>query len=165
MTITVETGTIVDGANSYVTLAEARAYVTERGKALPSADAQAESIIIQAMDFFESHDNQFKGSRVTRDQPLSFPRSGVYVEEWTWAANEIPRQVISAQLALIFEINAGEDPFNPPVAEQHKTRKTVGPITVEYSKPNFVSKVVKTSHSSTHINLLLENSGLNLIRS
>jgi hypothetical protein len=164
MAITVEDGSIVSGANSYVSLADARAYALARGAALPVGDPEAEAIVLKAMDFLESFDARFKGDRVERDQPLSWPRSGVVIEGWSWSSDEIPRQVLNAELALIVEINAGEDPFNPAPAATAQTRKKVGPIEVEYANPGQVSKVQKASPSMKLINLLLTHSGLALIR-
>ncbi len=164
MAITVETGAIVTGANSYVSLTEARAYATARGMALPADDAECEAVLLKAMDYLESFDARFKGVRVQRDQPLSWPRSGAEIEGWDWASTEIPRQVINAQLALIIEVNAGEDPLNPPAATLPTVRKKVGPLEVEYANPGSSMKVSKTAASTTLINLLLKNSGLFSVR-
>jgi hypothetical protein len=165
MALTIEDGSLVSGANSYVTLADARAYAEDRGAVLPIDDDDAEVVILKAMDYLESFSDRFKGWRVERDQALSWPRSGIVIEDWAWNSDEIPRQVISAQLALVLEINAGEDPFNPsPSASLPQTRKKVGPIEVEYAAPRPPSKVSKASPSQTIINLLLANSGLSLVR-
>jgi len=72
--LTVEDGSIVTGANSYVSLAAARSYAAARGATVPAADADLEVMIIKAMDYLESHRDQFLGDSVERDQPLSFPR-------------------------------------------------------------------------------------------
>ena len=165
MALIVENGSIVAGANSYVSLADARAYATARGAALPADDAAAEVIVHKAMDYLESFDGRFKGDRVERDQPLSWPRTGVEIEGWYWQHTEIPRQVINAQLALVLEINAGEDPRNPPAAALPVVRKRVeGAVEVEYANPVAPSKVLKTAASTAQINLLLKQSGLSLVR-
>lgn len=164
MAIVVETGAIVANANSYVSLADARAYALARGVTLSAVDATLEPILIKAMDYLESFDARFKGDRVERDQPLSWPRTDVVIEDWSWSYDEIPRQVINAQLALIIEVNAGADPFNPIPATTATTRKKVGPIEVEYANPGASSKVSKTSPSTTLVNLLLAQSGLMLVR-
>lgn len=164
MPIIVEDGSIVAGANSYVSLDDARAYVTERNAELPADDGEAEAVLFKAMDYLESFDARFKGDRVERDQPLSWPRTGVVIENWSWSSDEIPRQLIAAQLALVLEGNAGADHFNPAPVTTAQTRKKVGPIEVEYANPGASSKVSKTAPSSTLINLLLQHSGLSLIR-
>lgn len=167
MALVVEDGSQVTGANSYVSLDDARQYVFERGGDLSTADdSAAEATILKAMDYLESFAERFKGTRVSRDQSLSWPRSDVWIEEWYWNPTEIPRQVINAQMALIYEINAGEDPFNPPAPTTMPVVRTkVGPIEKQYAAPASVSKVQKTSQSSVHIRMLLKQSGLSIVRS
>lgn len=166
MALIIEDGSLVAGATSYVNLTEARAYVAARGAALSAVDATAEIVVLRAMDYIESFTTRFKGDRVDRDQALSWPRSGVTTESWSWSSTEIPRQVLNAQLALILEINAGEDPFNPsPSAVLPVIRKRVeGAVEIEYANPGQALKVSKTQPSQTQINLLLKNSGLFAIR-
>lgn len=164
MALVVEDGSLVTGANSYNTLAEIRAFVTARGGNLPAADASVEAISQKAMDYFESYSSQFKGQKVERDQALSFPRTDLEIDGWTYLSTEIPNQAKQAQLQLILEINNGEDPFNPPVADQNITRETVGPITVEYSSPNYITKTTKSAQSSVYIGELLRNAGGKMAR-
>lgn len=162
--LTVESGAIVENANSYVSVADFRAYATARGVSLSADDADVEVILIKAMDFLESHSSRFKGRKVSRDQALSWPRYDVVIEDWSWSHTEIPRQVIAAQCALGIEIAAGEDPFNPPAADQPVVREKVDVVEVEYAGPSRISKVSKEAPSQTIINLLLRNSGLFLVR-
>ena len=152
MTIIVEDGSLVTGANSYVSRNDAWDYATARGVTLPDDNADLDVLIIKAMDFFESHDGKFKGERVNRDQALSWPRGGAVIEGWYWSSDEIPRQVLNAQLALIVEINAGEDPLNPSAADLPVISKKVDVIEVAYASPGKVSKVAKTQPSRTIIN-------------
>lgn len=164
MALIVEDGSIVEGANSYVSIADFRAYATARGVELSADDAEVETILIKAMDYLESFADRFKGCLVDRDQPLSWPREDVVIENWSWSSTEIPRQVISAQLALGIEIANGEDPFNPPAAELPVTRERVeDAVEVEYANPSRVSKVTKTARSATIIKLLLKHSGMQLV--
>lgn len=163
MTITVETGAIVANANSYISVNDLIGYADAREITLT---VDEEVLILKAMDFFESHSGRFIGQRVQRDQALSWPRTGVVIENWNWSSSEIPRQVINAVLSLCIEINAGEDPYNPSQAVLPTVRKKVeGAVEVEYANPGQALKVSKTQPSKTHINLLLKNSGLFAIRS
>ena len=165
MTITVETGAIVTNANSYVSLTDARAYVAARGGVLSAVDATAEAVLLKAMDYLESFDGRFKGDRVERDQALSWPREGVIIEGWEWGSDEIPRQVINAQLALVWEVNEGEDPNNPSAVTLPVIRERVeGAVEVEYANPGTAMKVSKTQGSRAIINTLLKNSGLFAVR-
>lgn len=164
-TLVVEDGSLITGANSYINLTDARAYVAARGATLSAVDATADAVVIKAMDYLESFSARFKGELVERDQALSWPRTGVNIESWYWSYTEIPRQVITALCALIFEINAGEDPLNPSMATLPTIRKRVeGAVEIEYANPGPVMKVAKTQPSRTIINLLLKNSGLVAVR-
>lgn len=161
MSIVVEDGSIVDGANSYVSVADLQAYANARNIIIATDES---ALLLKAMDYLETFDGRFKGSRVTRDQPLSWPRSGATIEGWVWAATEIPRQVINAQISLCIEIAAGEDPHNPSAATLPVVREKVDTLEVEYANPGQALKVSKTQPSSTHIRLLLNNSGLFAVR-
>lgn len=166
MSLIIEDGTQVTGATSYLTLVQARAYATARNITLSADDAVLEGQVLQAMDFLESYSSKFKGELVARAQPLSWPRSGVVIESWSWNSNEIPRQVLNALYALIMEVHAGEDLFNPSAAALPTVKKRLeGAVAVEYANPGQALKVSKAQPSRTHILLLLKNSGLRAVRS
>lgn len=162
MTIIVEDGSQVSGANSYITAAELAAHACARGVTLSRVPAV---LIAESMDFFESLDKRFIGQRVVRDQALSWPRTDVVLEGWSWSSVEIPRQVKNAQLALCLEADASQDLFNPPDAALPVIRQKVdGAVEVEYANPGQALKVNKTQKSRAHINILLKNSGMFLVR-
>lgn len=162
MTITVEDGSLVTGANSYITEAQLGAHACAREITLT---VKPETLIKKAMDFFESYDGRFMGQRVERDQALSFPRTDLFIEGWSWSHDEMPRQVINAILTLCMEINAGNDPFNPPDADLPVIKKRVeGVVDIQYANPGQSLKVDKNQQSRTHIRLLLRNSGLQSVR-
>ena len=50
MALVIEDGSRVAGANSYVTLAEARAFASARGVTLSAVDATLEPFVIKAFD-------------------------------------------------------------------------------------------------------------------
>lgn len=163
MTLIVEDGSQVEDANSYVTLAEFRSYAAARGVDVPADDGEAEAMLVKAVDYLESFAARFVGERVSRTQSLSWPRASVTIEGFTWGPTEIPRQVLSAQLALGAEIAQGQDPFNPPAALP-VVRERVDTIEVEYANPGAVHKVSATAPSRAIINTLLSHSGLRMIR-
>ena len=165
MALIVETGAIVTGADSYVTRADAITYAANRGVTLVDT-VVTDEILRNAVGFLESFGDKFKGSRVTRDQPLSWPRIGAVIEGWSWDSDEIPRQVINAQLAVALEIFAGEDPYNPlPVAGQITQESVSGAVSVSYATGSSgAQKVTKTRNAITMINLLTVRSGLFAVR-
>jgi len=163
MALTVETGAIVTGANSYVSRADAIAYASDRGVTLADSTA-TDAILIKAAAYLESYRNKFKGELVSRDQPLAWPRYNAVIEGFAWDYDEIPRHVINAQLAVTLEINAGDDPFNPTPTVGPITEETVsGAVTVRYASGTS-SKVQKSRASDALVGLLLSRSGLFAVR-
>lgn len=81
MALTVEDGSIVAGANSYVDLTFASEYFAARGTTWPAAspaNADAEAALVRATAYIEAkYGASFSGSRVAgREQPLLWPRTG-----------------------------------------------------------------------------------------
>lgn len=164
MSIVIETGEIVPGANSWVTRADFIAYAAARGVTVADTEA-TDAVLIKACDYINGLEPRLKGAMVDRDQPTAFPRSDLEIENWYWKSTEIPRQVLNAQLSLALEINAGEDPYNPSPAALPVTSKRVeGAVHVQYANPGTALKVNKTQGSSVHIRLLLKNSGMFAVR-
>jgi len=165
MALIVETGAIVTGANTYVSRADAIAYAAARGVTLADTTA-TDVMIIKAADYLESFRARYRGILVERDQPLAWPRYDAVIEGYSWASDEIPRQVINAQLATLIELNAGDDPFNPTPLQGPVTQKSVsGAVSVSYAAgPSGSVKVNKNRESQAIINLLLARSGLFAVR-
>lgn len=103
MTIIVETGAIVTGANSYVTLAETRAYALARGVTLSATDSVVEILLVKSMDYLEAQRNRYQGVKMLAAQPLQWPRSGVVVDGYSVAYNEIPQILKNAQMQLAMD--------------------------------------------------------------
>jgi len=91
--IVIEDGSVVSGANSYITLTDARNYATQRGVALPTDDAQLEALVIRASDYLDLIDD-FVGSPSALDQDLQWPRTSF---------SGIPRKLVVAQCELVIE--------------------------------------------------------------
>lgn len=137
MAIIVEDGSIVSGANSYVSEAELTAYATARGLTLTSG---AEQLLISAMDWVEVQ--SFKGTKSTSGQPLQWPRESVYIDGYLIASDEIPQDLKLLQMRLAADIDAGSDPNG--VSSQNVKQETVfGAVSVTYQDGSGVSNVSK----------------------
>lgn len=123
--IIVEDGSIVPGANSYVTTVELDTYAADRG--LTIAGDQSE-LLIRANDYLETLN--FIGNRYTKEQPLEWPRINAYVDGFDIEVDEIPNDLKIAQMALSLEIDAGNDPMAP--VERSTKKEKVDVIEVEY---------------------------------
>lgn len=103
MALIIEDGSIVAGANSFVTVAECRAYNDQRGLTLPTDDVEVEALLVNAVDYLNALEPEFQGARLTYEQELVFPRIPVYVYN-TDLSGEIPKQLKDAQSRLAYDI-------------------------------------------------------------
>jgi hypothetical protein len=143
MTIVVEDGSEVTGANSYVTLDEARDYASARGVTLPAADSELEPLAHLAMDFLKAYDARYVGNLMTSTQPLPWPRKNAYINGFLFANDDIPSQIKEAQKLLIMVQHQGATLFAPLTATTSGTvkREKVGPIETEYAEPYYGGEV------------------------
>lgn len=158
----IENGSMVPGANSYVTRQEYIDYAATIGTTIVD-DGIADIDLIKSAQFIDSKEATLKGVRVGRDQPLAFPRIGFFADGWLWTATEIPRQVILAQLALALEIRAGIDLYNLPANPNPaiKSASVEGAVSVQFAisdQPG--SKLSRDSQALALLNSLLDRSGL-----
>ena len=132
MTLTKETGSVVSGANTYVDLADVRAFASARGITLSTDDTTLEQQIIQAMDYVESKRNLFQGYKVDSAQSLQFPRYNVVIDYYPVDYDSIPNDLLNAVCQVVVEITNGTD-LTPTVTERPMIRDTTGPLTTEWS--------------------------------
>lgn len=134
MALVIEDGTIVAGANSFVTRAEIIAYAALRGVTIPDTDA-SDVYAIRAMDYFWSLPC-LKGTLVEADQTTPYPRKGLVdgdtAEGYVYS---IPAGIKNAQLQLSLDSFNGID-LTPSVNPEAGVKsEKVGPIATEYFDP------------------------------
>lgn len=100
MALIIETGAVVTGANSYISVTDAKAYAAARGLTLPSTDAAVEILLIKAMDYIESFRAEFKGTKTAKENPCQWPRSGVTIDGFDIDEDEIPDLLPKAQAQI-----------------------------------------------------------------
>ena len=120
MSLTVENGDVVEGADSYVALADYRVYCEARGWAIAVDDATDEANLRRAFDAINRL-WRYLGSPQTDEQSGAFPRTH-------WSG--VPRRVKDAQCELAHLIQAGLNPF--ATIETSVTGETIkiGPISI-----------------------------------
>lgn len=96
MALTIEDGSGVAGANSYISVVNAQTWVTARGYSVTVTEA----LLLKAMDYLESLRDQYQGIKSDSEQALQFPRAGVYVDGFLIDDDVIPTVLISAQCQL-----------------------------------------------------------------
>ena len=93
MPFTVENGTGVTGANSYVSVAYADAYFTDRANGAWAANENKEGCLISATDYIEKvFARRFIGEMANAAFSLSWPRNGAD----PYASNVIPDRLMKA---------------------------------------------------------------------
>lgn len=150
-TITVENGTIVTNANSYVTTTELNNYASDRNITI-SGDAS--ELLIQAMDYIESLD--FIGVKYTNDQSLQWPRTGVIIDGYDQDIDSIPQILKNGQMATAIAIDAGNGPLID--LPRNVKRKRVGELEVEYMDGS--SSVVVSRTINAQLHKLLQSGGI-----
>ena len=134
MALVVETGAVVPGADSYVSLANARAFAASYGLALPADDAEAEAALRNGAVYVGLQEPSMCGRRVSASQSLAYPRQGVslYGFALALAPGVIPPQVIHAQVVAAVEYGAGTDVRASSDGRVTETERVEGAVTVSY---------------------------------
>lgn len=134
MALIVEDGSIVAGAESYVSVADADVYHVARGNTAWTGDETAkEALLRKATDYMlQVYGLRWKGDRVSSDQALDWPRVGVVAYGFDVASDVVPDAVANACAELALRAIAGD---LIPDTTRRTLREKVGPIEVEYD-PN-----------------------------
>lgn len=159
MALIIEDGSIVVGANSYVTLDEARDYGTARKIELPTDDGELAALLLNAYDFISTYEDYFAGSRVSPlEQTGAWPRKEVVVYGAKFPENEIPALVKTAQIQIAVAASTGIELF-PSQTSASISRETVGPITTVYATDWVDSSLPVFSNVEATLGPLFDNSG------
>lgn len=156
MSLVIETGAIVPGAESFASAAELVVYAANFGRVIPADEPSQEALLRRAA--LEMDAKPWKGQAVSRDQALAWPRYNVCRNGWTLPSDAIPAQIKAGQMALATEIHA--DDLAPP--EQRLgaiSREKVGPLETEYSTASpIISKAAAVRQSYAQFSGLLQSS-------
>lgn len=171
MALIVETGAGNNpAANSYATTQDLRDYASARGVDLSSvSDADAEILMIKAMDYLESLGPKFKGMKSTLAQPLQWPRVdvwGVGFFDALLPSNEIPRELIFAQLSLAVESFAGNELMPNDDGKGAIIKERIeGAIEIAYQNNSGRQRPPAFAKANALLSSLLKHNGLVLARS
>lgn len=133
MALEVEDGTGKANAESYISVADASARHTAFGNtAWTGTDAVKEAALRRATGYIEqAFRSRWQGCRVVSTQALSWPRSGVCVDDYPVDSDVVPTDVANACAdlalrALTADLNADQT--------RAVIREKVGPLETEYSE-------------------------------
>ena len=156
-TIIIEDGTVVSGANSYVTEAELTTYAADRGITLTAA---TDVLLIKAMDYIESL--AFIGDKHKESQPLQWPRDEVYIDRYYIERETIPKELKNGVYTAALAIDAELDPLR--IIERATKREKVDVIEVEYMDSAASQTIVRTISAALYKILLPGGHGSSAFR-
>lgn len=138
MALVIEDGSVVPGANSYVTVDEAKTYATLRGEPFPTDDAAIEALLVTAMDFTETYRSLFTGEKVSVTQETQYPRTCSKVDGVEFPSDAIPRELKNAQCQLAIDAYAIGD-LAPTTTGHAISSEKVDVIEVSYAASSGIS--------------------------
>ncbi len=133
--ITVEDGSNIPDANSYLSVAQAREYAGNRGLELSVDDDEVAAQLIVGMDYIEARECDFQGYRTYEDQVLSWPRTSVILNCKAYAVDAIPSQLKGALAQLVMAQENGIDISPNSSSDDFITSAKVGPLSVSFADP------------------------------
>lgn len=132
MALIIETGAIVDNANSYVDEDAIVAYASARGVTITTQNATIFGV--EAMDYLSLFADKWKGTKIDpQDRIPDWPRDGVCINGVDLADDEIPARIKNAQMQLCIYRQQGITLVPTSNTEAFITREKIGPIETEYS--------------------------------
>ena len=134
MSLIIEDGSLPAGADSYVTVAEVRAFADARAlTGVPVADDDVEPHCRLSSDYVNGIEYKFQGLRVSADQVLTWPRSPVTVHGFEVDNDEIPQQLKDGCCQLAIDSANGTN-LQPSIAGKVTTKEKVGTLEVTFSE-------------------------------
>lgn len=160
MPLIIEDGSIVENANSYLTVQEVRDFASARGYSLPNQDSEVEVLVIKAMDYLESLADKYKGVKTApSEQELQWPRYDVYVEEQYVESYLIPKSIKNALAQCVVEsVSAPLVSAPQPTVKKNK----VDIIETEYFDSGVSRSEVDFTRIESFLAPLIKSSGFSI---
>ena len=158
MALIIENGSIVTGANSYVTIAEIKAYADLRGISYPDDEAIEVNAIL-ATDYLQS--KCYAGVQVEPNvQPLEFPRDDLYIKNVLVPSDSIPEQLKNAQIEAALA-QTSQDLLQSGGTDASVSSESLGSIKFNYDGGS--SSSFNSQRVNLYLNELLKPLSLNRI--
>ena len=145
MTLIVEDGSIVAGAESYISVANADTYHSNRGNtSWTGTTAAKEAALRKSTDYMmQVYRQRWQGRRVDADQVLDWPRYSVVVDGFDVDYDAVPTAVQNACAEFALRALSAD-----LLADQTQgvLSKTVGPLSVDYDRTSPQSKRLSLIH-------------------
>lgn len=161
MALVIEDGSGVEGANSYVSVAEARAWAVVRGLTFGS-DAITEQALLKAMDYVESLRSRFSGSKTSATQALQWPRTGATLDGALMEDDFIPVELKNGLIQLAYEAQTVD--LQPTGTGQEILSEKVDVLETTYAERGTGSIVPQFNKAMAFLEPLFKTGGLGAFR-
>ena len=158
MSLTVEDGSGVAGADSYVSEADAMARSAALGLPFPETYGDTESPLRQAAIYLEQYRNRYQGTKVFHPQSLQWPRDPVYIDDVYNDPAVIPQNLIDAQISVASAVFSGARLYGTAMGSI--TDKTVGDVSVSTSNSGSTDNAAYLGLTNTLLAPLFKNPSL-----
>lgn len=138
MALIVEDGQALEDAQSFASVADFDAYCTANALVMDPApdEAAKELLLARGTRYIELlYSQRMKGMKLTKEQALSYPRSGVSIDGFDVAEDEIPQQLIDAVCEAAYRYFSGELIEDIDANAGNIKREKIGPLETEYFAP------------------------------
>ena len=147
----IEDGTIVAGANSFITLVDARTLADDRGISLPVLDDDAIDALIKGGIYVNNQEPSLQGTRVSALQTMCYPRKGVTRYTFDVEDDAIPADLLCAQVEAAASIGAGVNPYAVDTGKEVASQTVTGAVARTFFESGKTNSNVKLT---TAINCL-----------
>ena len=154
MPLVLEDGSALPNSNTYVLEVTFNEWLASMGF---SITRPADELLLNAMTTIEAQD--YKGNKLTKEQALQWPRSSVVIDGFDVEEDEIPTELINAQMQCAYDIDQGNDPS--AIGTQDVKKEKVDVIEVEY-QDNSTSGTYNTAFYGYLSKLLANGAGAGL---
>lgn len=163
MPLIVEDGSVVAGADSFISLADARTLADGYGWVLPVDDTEAEQALRNGAKYVDLQEPKFSGSRVSIDQTLSWPRTGATnTYGFDIPDDSIPTQVQCGQVAAAAEYGAGTDVRASSDGKNIASEEVVGAVKQSFFNNGKSNSTVEITKALDCLRPLLNGSSSNI---
>ncbi len=154
----IEDGTIVAGANSFVTDDEFKQYANIRNFDVPATQPDREALLILAMDYLFNKEYKLQGCRVSEEQELPYPRYGVCANGFYVDSGTIPKGIKSAQMELALQSASSDLLISTQVSNVESEK--VGELEISYFSGGSWTEV-RTDRADSYLRPYMKNHGSN----
>ena len=164
MALIVEDGSVVAGADSFISLADARTMAANYGWSLPVDDTEAERALRNGAQYVDLQEARFGGSRVSASQTRSWPRTGAS-NSYGFDIDDdvVPTQAQCGQVAAAAEYGAGTDVRASTDGKMVQSEEVVGAVKQSFFNNGKTDLTVAITRALDCLKPLMISSGGSLL--